>query len=199
MRDLRGTAAGPPVPPPVLRFPAGHRVVISGLPGSGKSTLMRRTTAKEGVLTLLDSQEVRDGFARRLPRWLPYAAYRPAVRFAHYARLRRALRSTAGVLLHDSGRTGVVRRWLARDARRRGLGYHLVLLDVPAATALAGQTERGRGVSRYAFGRHQRALVLLLGEVAAGRLPAGCASVTLLDRDAAEALGEIVFGGEPPD
>lgn len=64
-------------------------MVVTGLPGSGKSTLMRR--AVPGVR--IDSQDTRDRFDARFARHLPYALYRPFVRLAHYAGLRRALRS----------------------------------------------------------------------------------------------------------
>ncbi|TDC76022.1 AAA family ATPase [Streptomyces hainanensis] len=179
--DLRGPEAGPraPLPP----WEPGDRVVVSGLPGSGKSTLMGRVAEPAGSgLVLVDSQEERERWEARLPRWLPYAVYRPAVRTAHYARLWNALRSPAGVLVHDCGRNAFVRRWLARDARRRRRGFHLLLLDVPPDAALAGQAARGRAVSRPAFGRHRRAVARLIAEVEAGALPPGCASATLLDR-----------------
>jgi hypothetical protein len=169
-----------------LRFPAGGRVVVTGLPGSGKSTLMRRAEAARR----LDSQKVRDDFARRLPAWLPYEAYRPAVRAVHYARLWAASRARASLVVHDSGRTGWVRRWLGRGPG----GFHLVVLDVPPGTAWAGQAARGRTVSRRAFPRYRRELARLVAEVEAERLPRGCVSATLLDRAAAEALREITFG-----
>src|SRR5690606_38656906 len=79
VRDLRGGGTGPRA----LRFPGGARVIVTGLPGSGKTTLMRRVA---GRARRIDSQEVRGRFERRLPSWLPYAAYRPAVRTVHYAR-----------------------------------------------------------------------------------------------------------------
>ncbi|WP_086157148.1 AAA family ATPase [Streptomyces marincola] len=189
--DLRGAVD---VPRLLTRGP-GERVIVSGLPGSGKSTLMRRA---RGAVRLIDSQEVRESWARRLPDRLPYAVYRPAVRVAHYARLWRALRAPVSVLVHDCGRTSWVRNWLGRDARRRGTAYHLLLLDVSADTALAGQYERGRAVSGRAFARHRRAMSRLFSEVEAGRLPSGCASVLILDRSAAGALDAIVFGADEP-
>ncbi|WP_240137272.1 AAA family ATPase [Streptomyces sp. MUM 178J] len=186
LRDLRERAGRSPGS---LLFAAGDVVVVSGLPGSGKSTLIRRAVPGGGV----DSQDARERWEARLPRFLPYAVYRPLVRVAHYAGLRRALRSGAGVVVHDCGTQAWVRRWLAREARRRGSGLHLVLLDVPPEAARAGQCARGRGVSRYAFTRHLRAVSRLLRAAESGDLPAGCASATLLDRESAKALGVLGF------
>ncbi|GAA2400005.1 AAA family ATPase [Streptomyces glaucosporus] len=189
-RDLRGTAGVR-----VLRFPAGDRVVVSGLPGSGKSTLIRRVVAAGERVRRIDSQDMRERWERRLPARLPYAVYRPLVRAAHYLSLWRALASDAGVVVHDCGTQSWVRRWLARDARRRGRALHMVLLDVPPEVALSGQAARGRGVSAYAFARHRRAVGRLVAEVESGRPPAGCVSAVLLDRPAAGALRGIVFEG----
>ncbi|PZH04643.1 hypothetical protein C1I97_19385, partial [Streptomyces sp. NTH33] len=125
--------------------------------------------------------------------YLPYALYRPLARLAHYAVLRRALRSGDPVVVHDCGTQPWVRAWLARAARRRGGTLHLLLLDVAPGTALAGQRERGRGVSPYAFRRHRRAVARLLRALRRGELPEGCGSAVLLDREAAAALRRIEF------
>ncbi|WP_420856171.1 AAA family ATPase [Streptomyces abyssalis] len=186
--DLRGTEIRR-----TLRFPAGDRVVVSGLPGSGKSTLIRRAVAVQDTVRRIDSQDVRERWESVLPRWLPYAAYRPLVRLAHYAGLRRALASGASVVVHDCGSQAWVRNWLGRDALRRGRALHLVLLDVPASTALRSQAERGRTVSDYAFMRHRRAVRRLIADAEAGRLPRGCESVVLLDRGAAGRLPGMAF------
>jgi hypothetical protein len=68
-----------------------------------------------------------------------------------------------------------------------------VLLDTSPEEALAGQAARGRGVSSYAFARHRGAVARLLRDIEAGRLPAGCASATLLDRRSAASVTRIGF------
>ncbi|MEU3901025.1 AAA family ATPase [Streptomyces sp. NPDC045251] len=188
VRDLRDRGGRSPH---ALLFGPRDLVVITGLPGSGKSTLMKRTVRGRRI----DSQDTRDRWDRRMPRFLPYALYRPLVRLAHYAGLRRALRSGEGVVVHDCGTQSWVRAWLAREARRREGALHLLLLDVDADDALAGQRERGRGVSRYAFLRHRTASTRLLCAVTEGTLPAGCTSAVLLDRAAADTLHRIAFTG----
>ncbi|MFG2299086.1 AAA family ATPase [Streptomyces sp. NPDC048603] len=189
VRDLRGRAAGPSC----LGFAEGDIVVVSGLPGGGKSTLIKRTVAEEDAA--IDSQDVRERWEHRMPAALPYGLYRPLVRIAHYAGLARVLRSGRSVVVHDCGTQAWVRGLLARAARRRGRDLHLVLLDASPAEALSGQAARGRGVTAYAFARHRGAVGRLLGSVAAGRLPAGCASATLLDRAAANRLTRMAFRG----
>ncbi|QTT78012.1 AAA family ATPase [Streptomyces mobaraensis NBRC 13819 = DSM 40847] len=179
-------------------------LVVSGLPGAGKSTLIRRVVpALDGrgePVRGVDSQDSRARLERRLrglPVRLPYGVYRPAARLAHYARLWRALRSGASLVVHDCGQRGWVRRLLAREARRRGTALHVLLLAVEPGTALAGQRARGRTVSRAAFGRHRRAMERLVAAAVAGRPPAGATSVLLLDRPAATALRTITFAETP--
>ncbi|SOB79449.1 AAA domain-containing protein [Streptomyces sp. 1331.2] len=184
LHELRGPG------PAALRYPAGDLLVVTGLPGSGKSTLMRRCVRAP----MIDSQLVREEYAARLPGRLPYALYRPLARLAHYRRLRRAVLAGGPLVVHDCGTLPWVRAWLARAAAGQGRRVHLLLLDADPAEALDGQRRRGRTVSRYAFARH-RAVAARLREriLGAGRLPADCASAVVLDRAAARALREIDF------
>ncbi|MGW2404648.1 AAA family ATPase [Streptomyces sp. NPDC001739] len=180
-----------------LRFPPGDLVVVSGLPGSGKSTLMHRVVPSldggGAEVHRIDSQDVRERWEGGRLRRLPYGLYRPLVRAAHYLALGRALRSGRSVVVHDCGTLAWVRRWIARAAGRGGRGLHLVLLDVAPEVARAGQQARGRGVSGYAFARHRRAVSHLVGGAEAARLPRGFASAVLLDRRAASALETLTF------
>ncbi|MER7832572.1 AAA family ATPase [Streptomyces sp. NPDC095602] len=186
LRDLRDRDGRVPRE---LSFAEADVVVVSGLPGSGKSTLIRRVAPDRAV----DSQDTRERWEARMPRLLPYAVYRPLVRAAHYAGLHARLRTGRGVVVHDCGTQSWVRRWLAREARRRGGTLHLLLLDVDPGTARDGQRERGRGVSAYAFARHRRAVGRLVRDAERGVLPAGSGSAVLLDRPAAATLTRIRF------
>ncbi|MFD9531673.1 AAA family ATPase [Streptomyces sp. NPDC060010] len=190
VRDLRGRGAHGPRG---LDFADGDIVVVSGLPGGGKSTLIKRA-ATGGI----DSQDTRERWERRMPDALPYAAYRPLVRVAHYRGLWRALRSGASVVVHDCGTQTWVRGLLAGFARRRNRSLHLLLLDTTPQEALAGQEARGRRVSAYAFSRHRGAADRLLRDAESGSLPRGCASVVLLDRAAASGITRITFAPAPP-
>jgi hypothetical protein len=185
LHDLRRSRG-----PAALHYPPQDVLVVSGLPGSGKSTLLRRCVRAR----VIDSQQVREEYEARLPAWLPYAVYRPLVRFAHYRRLRRALLAGGPLAVHDCGAVPLVRFWLARSAARQGRGLHLVLLDASSAEARGGQLSRGQSVSAYAFARHCRAAGRLRTRLAGtGAPPAGCASVVVLDRSAARRLAEIAF------
>jgi predicted kinase len=183
--DIRGGA-----PVHALEYDADALLVVTGLPGAGKSTLMRRCARAP----LADSQTVRLRWAARLPRWVGYPLYRPLVRAEHYWLLRRAVRAGGPLVVHDAGHQCWVRAWLTRTARRQARPVHLLVLAVTESEALAGQADRGRGVTRYAQARHTRAAHTLQHRLTATATPPrGFTSSLILDRRAAAGLTEIRF------
>ncbi|MEV6673630.1 AAA family ATPase [Streptomyces sp. NPDC051162] len=190
--DFRGTDGAPAL----LSYPPGAVVVVSGLPGSGKSTLLRRWGE---AVTAVDPRDVHEACEAVMPARLPYAVYRPWARLEHVRWLRAAVRAGGPVLVHDCGSRPWLRRWLARTAGRQGRELHLVLLDVGAAEALAGQDARGRRAPGRVFARHDRRLAVLLralsGPGGASAVPEA-ASVVLLDRASRQRVAAVEFVAE---
>ncbi|WP_052390684.1 AAA family ATPase [Streptomyces sp. NRRL B-24484] len=176
VHDLRNQDGGP------LRigYPADAVVVVSGLPGSGKSTLLRRWSP---AAPTVDPRTAHTACAAVMPTWLPYATYRPWARLRWLRSIRTSIRAGGPLLVHDCGSRSLLRRWIARTAARQGRGLHLVLLDVGAGRALAGQHSRGRTAPARTFARHRRGIARLLRALdrhGAAAAPE-CTSVLLLD------------------
>ncbi|MGA5820983.1 AAA family ATPase [Kitasatospora sp. NPDC094028] len=205
--DLRG-AAGAEF---AVAYPDDAVVVVSGLPGAGKSTLLRRWSgpqpgapgaaeARAAGPRTVDPRTVHEACEAVMPASLPYAVYRPWARLEHFRLLRASVRGGGPLLVHDCGSRAWMRRWLAREAARRGRELHLVLLDVGAAAALDGQRARGRHASARVFARHRRGLERLLAAFtrqvrAGGPSPAPeAASVLLLDAASRSRARAVRFG-----
>lgn len=198
VHDLRGDTVCE------LRYPATAAVIFSGVPGAGKSTALRKlfgltpesmtpTVSRHGAV-LLDSQHSRNWWQRRLTR-VPYPLLLPIVHLTHYLRIRRALHRADGpVVIHDCGTRQWVRRLVAAWARTGGRTVHLVMIDAPAAHALAGQVSRGREVGRISFRLHYLRWQRLVDRAAAGVKPHPAPeSVVILDRAAVRELRAVSF------
>ncbi|UGQ12748.1 ATP-binding protein [Yinghuangia sp. ASG 101] len=189
LHDLR---TGPM--PSVLRYGASDLLVVTGLPGAGKSTLMARCAHAP----LVDSQHVREKYQERLPSWLPYPAFRPLVRGTHYLGLVGAMRAGGPLVIHDCGTVPAVRSWVVRAARRQNRGLHLLFIDADPVDARAGQLARGRALPVRQFDRHrvvaQRTRERLSG---ASGPPPGWSSAVLVSRAGARYVEAITFGTAP--
>jgi len=179
----------------VLRYPANALLVVAGLPGAGKSTLIRRILARRVDVTTLDPETIRRRWQRALTTTRGYRLYRPLVHLEHYVRLLLALRAPGALVVHDTATRGWVRRALAWLAARAGRPAHLLFLDVAPQEAERAQRARGRRVPPRAMRRHARAWAAIRPRVQRpGATAAGYASTTVLDRSAAARLDAVRFG-----
>ncbi|MGH3937896.1 MAG: AAA family ATPase [Pseudonocardiaceae bacterium] len=159
-------------------------VLFGGLPGAGKSTLLAGLRDSP-VVTVRDSDQMRECLRARLPAWLPYRAYRPVVHVGHQLRVVLAvLRAPGPVLVHDPATrtyTRAVLAWLAWLSARPAV---FVWLDVPPRLALEGQRARGRLIPPRSFARHVARAGVLRRALLAGTVPPGWRTVVLLERPA---------------
>lgn len=139
--------------------PGSLFVVVGGVPGAGKTTLIRRATAARPGVRALDSDRQRTVLSRYL-RAVPYPLYRPLVHGLHYAVLLlcllRGAQAVGTLLVHEPATRPRLRAFLSRLARRRGWHAALLLVDASSAEALAGQQQRHRVVRSRAFAGHWR-------------------------------------------
>jgi predicted kinase len=134
----------------VLLGPASPSVVVvAGLPGAGKTTLVA------GHPLALDSDAIRESWAPRLPP-VPYKLWRPLVHARHLVAIWRALGRGDGVIVVRPFTSAWLRRAVLRRARRHHPAVHLVVVDASPAQARAGQHARGRRLSERAMRRHER-------------------------------------------
>jgi deoxyadenosine/deoxycytidine kinase len=157
-----------------LTFPADSVIVVAGVPGAGKTTLIRRVVDRDTV-RVVDTEDRRDAGRRHL------------LYPGHYARIAAAIAGTRPVVIHSRGTFAVTRRAIALLARLRGRPAHLILLDAERAEAEQGQRARGRTVDAAEMSRQLARWRRLrpAGE--------GWTSVVRLDREQAARTEAIEF------
>ncbi len=173
--------------PLTLCVPGRTLVLVAGIPGAGKSTLLR-SLAPDARTVVLDSDAHRAAL-REVLHPLPYWWYRPLVHLWHrLAVLVAAFSAIPTVVVHLPATAVGTRTAMTRLAVLTGRVPHLLWLDVDAATARAGQADRGRVVPGSSFARHVRD---------GATLPAvdGWGSVTVADRGTAS--GGLVLEHAP--
>ncbi|HEV7975924.1 AAA family ATPase [Amycolatopsis sp.] len=159
-------------------------VVVAGLPGAGKTTMLRH--AADGV-PVLDSDQVRERLRAALPDALPYRCYRPLVHAWHRARiLRQAVRDDGPMVVHEPATRASTRALLAAVGAMTRRPVRMVWLDATAAQALAGQRVRGRMIRGRSFARHVRRAGRIREALLADEPPPGWHSVQVLSREAAD-------------
>ena len=158
-----------------LSFPSDAVVVVAGVPGAGKTTLIRRAVDCD-IARVVDTDD-RPRRGRLL-----YVG--------HYARIVAAIARRRPVVIHSRGTQPAARRALAALAALRGRPAHLVMLDADRSEAESGQRARGRAVARKEMDRQVARWRRLMA-----RRPAdeGWASVVVLDRAQAARVDAFAF------
>jgi predicted kinase len=157
-----------------LAYPSDAVVVVAGVPGAGKTTLIRRAVNRD-VARVVDTDDHRRGRLLYL---------------GHYARIAAAIAGARPVVIHSRGTHPAARRAIAALAAVRGRPAHLVLLDAARDEAEAGQRARGRTVAREEMDRQVARWRRLMSRRPAGE---GWASVVTLDRAQAAGVEAIAF------
>jgi AAA domain-containing protein len=155
-----------------LTFPADAVVVVAGVPGAGKTTLIRRAVDRDGAW-VVDTDDHRRG---RL------------LYVRHYSRIALAIAGRRPAVIHSRGTHPAARRAIAALAAVRGRSAHLVMLDARRDEAEAGQRARGRTVAPAEMDRQVARWRRLMT-----RRPSGWASVVVLDRRRAEGIEAFAF------
>jgi hypothetical protein len=164
-----------------LAFPEHAVVVVAGLPGAGKSTLIRRAVDRSTVRVVDTDDQRRDGGRASYVR--------------HYAHIVTAVWGRRPVVIHSRGTLGTLRRAITLLSSLRGRPAHLILLDAPRGDAEAGQRARGRLVSRSTMDRESRRWERLRRDRGRGE---GWRSVTVLDRASAAQIDGLQWTEHKP-
>ena len=181
--DISDESAGAGGPLPSVRTPRRALVVVAGLPGAGKSTVLHKLVAPPGTV-VLDSEQVRARLRVLLPDSVPYRWYRPLVHAAHRARIAWAcLRARGRVIAHEPSTRGTTRLMLVLFALLGGRRRVLLWLHVGPEEALAGQHARGRLIRGHSFQLHVHRAQRVHRALLSGRAPRGWQDVHLFTRE----------------
>jgi hypothetical protein len=158
-----------------LCFPSDAVVVVAGVPGAGKTTLIRRAVDPD-LARVVDTDDLRAAGRSRLL----YAV--------HYLRILVAVAGRRPAVIHSRGTQPAARLAIAALAALRGRSAHLVMIDADRGEAESGQRARGRTVPAAEMDRQLARWRRLMA-----RRPRGWASVTVLIRDEAARVDAFAF------
>lgn len=164
-----------------LTFPTNAVVVVAGVPGAGKTTLIHRAVDRD-LARVVDTDDLRAAGRSRL------------LYLAHYLRIAVAVGGRRPVVIHSRGTQPAARRAIAALAALRGRPAHLLMIDAARDEAEAGQRARGRTVPAAEMDRQ---LARWRRLVARRPRREGWASVVVLTREQAARTEALTFVSAP--
>lgn len=181
--DISDESAASGGPIPTLRIPRRTLVVLAGLPGAGKSTVLHKLIAPPGTV-VLDSEQVRARLKALLPAAVPYRWYRPVVHALHRTRIAWfCFRADGRVIAHEPSTRATTRLMMVLFALITGRRRALVWLHVGPEEALAGQHARGRLIRSRSFQLHVHRAYRVHRALLSGQAPRGWQDVRLFTRN----------------
>lgn len=173
------------------RMPHNAVLVVAGISGAGKTTLIRRVIDREQV-TIVDNEDRRDKARRHgyeTSMWLP---------LTHYRRIAAALSSTGPVVIHTRGTYRALRYLIAFMVRISGRPVYLLLLDCSLEAAQVGQCARGRTVRPRKMQLQMRSWGQLVARARRGKLKReGWYHYWVMTREESSSIKSIRFVGAP--
>jgi predicted kinase len=172
---------------PVLCYAPDALLVIGGPSGAGKSTLAARVLAAPP----LDADDVRAALAAERGVQVAEVPWPDALSRTRAKYVGRLEAGEGAVVVATAVRRGH-RLGLAKDAAAAGVPCHLLMLDATLEQCRAGRTAQGEErIPEGLFAHLVREWEAFRRELAAGEPRDGVASVTVLDRQAVDALERV--------
>ena len=165
-------------------------LVIAGVPGAGKTTLIRRVIDRDDV-QVIDTDD-RRAHAAATGETAPRLLY-----LDHYRRIAVALASDEPVVVHTRGTHRALRLLLRAMAAHTHRSAHLILLNADRAEVELGQRDRGRTLGARKMDRqYARWNALLEHASERGRLfGEGWTTLNVFSRPQASDVRAVSFEG----
>jgi len=185
--------------PTVLTVSRRSFVLVAGIPGAGKSSMLASRPITAPGAVVLDSDPVRDWLRARLPAGTPYRGYRGLVHLWHRVQVVLAVLGAIGpVVVHMPATAAFTRLALVALAMLACRRRYLVWVHAEPEEARRGQFGRGRVLRGASFARHARRGAAFVARLREGYRPPGWHRVTVLDRRQAR-YGLVLDTGAGPE